>query len=92
MAGNYLTDPQDLQDAMRGVANIIRVINSDVYDGVFEPAGLESCPFRILNGLINLADEAVMRTQNISATSDIRDSYYGIEKVRICIHVYMTLA
>lgn len=69
VSGNYLTDPQDLQDAMRGLANIIRVINSDVYDGVFQEAGLNSCPMTILNSLINLADTEVMKAQDISGMS-----------------------
>lgn len=69
ISGNYLTDKQDLQDAMRGVANIIRVINSDVYDGIFQPAGLNSCPMKILNAMINMADNEAMRWQDISGMS-----------------------
>lgn len=73
VTGNYLKDPQDLQDAMRGVANIIRVINSAVYDGVFQPAGLDSCPMKILNGLTNLVDNQLMKRQDISGMSSPDD-------------------
>lgn len=74
VTGNYLKDPQDLQDAMRGVANIIKIVNSRVYDGIFQPAGINSCPMKILNGLVSLVDNEAMRFQNIEGVHSGKNS------------------
>eukprot|EP00922_Rhytidocystis_sp_ex-Travisia-forbesii_P049389 GHVS01073525.1.p1 GENE.GHVS01073525.1~~GHVS01073525.1.p1 ORF type:complete len:919 (-),score=149.88 GHVS01073525.1:2065-4821(-) len=50
----YMDNEQDLFDAVRGVSNIIRVVNSDVYRGVIQPASKHSCPVTILNGFLDL--------------------------------------
>lgn len=95
-----MTHPQDLQDAMRGVANIIRVINTDVYDGVFQPAGPESCPLKILNALISIALHETLKWQDISGLSaaggrmsknnDVgANNFQGsINEVRLCKYHY----
>lgn len=72
MNGNYLTHPQDLQDAVRGVGNILRVVNSGVYDGIFELSSPDSCPLKILNGLLNLIDNKVMRRRNVTSMEDFQ--------------------
>eukprot|EP00922_Rhytidocystis_sp_ex-Travisia-forbesii_P072878 GHVS01108653.1.p1 GENE.GHVS01108653.1~~GHVS01108653.1.p1 ORF type:complete len:1038 (-),score=151.37 GHVS01108653.1:3028-6141(-) len=50
----YMNNEQDLFDAVRGVSNIIRMVNSDVYRGIIQPASRHSCPVTILNGFLDL--------------------------------------
>lgn len=82
ITANYLKHPQDLQDAVRGIADIIRVVNDDEYMKAFQPAGLDSCPMQILNGLINLLDETVMSWQDIGGLSSSNGEHSGVNEVR----------
>eukprot|EP00923_Selenidium_pygospionis_P042838 GHVN01073927.1.p1 GENE.GHVN01073927.1~~GHVN01073927.1.p1 ORF type:complete len:644 (+),score=44.48 GHVN01073927.1:1585-3516(+) len=62
---NYLQHPYDADAAGRGVSNIIKMVNSGIYEGVFAKANRQSCPFYILNGLLQIVTNLEMKTRGI---------------------------
>lgn len=64
VAANYLTDPDDVRAAIRGISIIIRFINTLKNDDLLERAGLDKCPMIILNGMLDLINKENTRRRS----------------------------
>ncbi|KAL7067696.1 hypothetical protein ACR3K2_16050 [Cryptosporidium serpentis] len=54
LSGNYLHNNEDQLNAIKGISSLIKMIKSGKFDNVAEPGGYQSCPFAILNGMLNI--------------------------------------
>lgn len=85
---NYMTHKKDLFDAAKGVSNIIKVVNSRVYDNVFEPAGPKSCPAKVLNGIAGLLNALQMNSRDFVSDADLKIMETWVDAMRLPINSY----
>ncbi|KEP64942.1 UNVERIFIED_CONTAM: GMC oxidoreductase [Hammondia hammondi] len=51
---NYLEDPQDFFDAVRGVQTAIERVNGDAFRGLIDSVGHTACPVMLLDGFLQI--------------------------------------
>ncbi|OII71619.1 hypothetical protein cand_033320 [Cryptosporidium andersoni] len=54
LSGNYLHNNEDQLNAIKGISSLIKMVRSGKFDNIAEPGGYQSCPFAILNGILNI--------------------------------------
>nr|CEL73256.1 TPA: GMC oxidoreductase, putative [Toxoplasma gondii VEG] len=65
---NYLDDPQDFFDAVRGVQTAIERVNGDAFRGLIDSVGRTACPVMLLDGFLQIVTRLLQETSSPSLT------------------------
>ncbi|CBZ52142.1 putative GMC oxidoreductase [Neospora caninum Liverpool] len=68
---NYLKDPQDFFDAVRGVQLAIERVNGDAFRGLIDSVGKTACPVMLLDAFLQIVTRLLEQTSPTSVTPEL---------------------